>query len=230
MRYPQIQRFIILFVSGFPLFLLFFPDVRNTMVYLISGQSQVKSMLLTYCAPHCVGSGFCVGSACLTVVTLSQTKSTNYIYIYHHISHIYIYITLYIYLCIYTTKSSNRPNRHRIWCLCCSCCCSMCCRCRSSSICCCICCFAISGSGLCICNWMVATFPEAVRDRGDFTKTATIVLLGPAIYSMKLYYIYIYTYVKLCLTYNYNSYLFFNCHIWWLESSQLELQQYDDWS
>ena len=151
-----------LFVSGFPLLVFFSSDVRYTMVYLISGQSQVKSMLLTYCAPHCVGSGFCVGSACLTVVTLSETKSTNYIYIYHHISHIITYIYNSIY--IYTTKSSNRPNRHRIWCLCCSCCCSMCCRCRSSSICCCICCFAISGSGLCICNWMVATFPEAVRD------------------------------------------------------------------
>ena len=89
-----------LFVSGFPLLVFFSSDVRYTMVYLISGQSQVKSMLLTYCAPHCVGSGFCVGSACLIVVTLSETKSTNYIYIYHHISHIitYIYITLYIYI------------------------------------------------------------------------------------------------------------------------------------
>ena len=60
-------------------------------------------MLLTYCAPHCVGSGFCAGSACLTVVTLSETKSTNYIYIYHHISHIITHI--YIYNYIYTQQN-----------------------------------------------------------------------------------------------------------------------------
>ena len=157
-----------LFVSGFPLLVFFFSCIPWYTSFLD------KARWNPY-ASHILCSSLCrLRLLCGLRLPHSSYPLRNKIHkLYLHISsyitynHTHIYITIYI----YTTKSSNRPNRHRIWCLCCSCCCSMCCRCRSSSICCCICCFAISGSGLCICNWMVATFPEAVRDGGDLTKT-----------------------------------------------------------